>query len=214
MHQSLPKQVRSRKILKMVEFSLSKNFYFKIKRIVDCTISLSLLILLSPLFLSVYLLIYLKMGSPVLFVQARVGKNCRLFHMYKFRSMVNAVSNEDRNYFTSNNDKRVTGLGKILRKFSIDELPQLWNVLIGDMSLIGPRPFVGEQSSAYSSKDWTDRHNLKPGITGLAQVSGRSNLSLEDSLGKDLTYTRRCCIILDCRILLMTLFTLTGKASN
>ena len=198
----------------MSKFCFSKNFYFRIKRVTDFAISLSLLILLLPLFLSICLLIYLKMGSPVFFVQARVGKRCTPFDMYKFRSMINVRDNKYGNYFTSNNDHRITDLGKILRKFSLDELPQLWNVLIGDMSLIGPRPYVVDQSSAYSLKDWTDRHSLKPGITGLAQVSGRSNLSLEDSLSKDLTYARHCCILLDCKIVFMTIFTLTGKASN
>ena len=154
------------------------------------------------------------MGSPVFYVQWRIGKNCIPFRLYKFRSMVNSKSGELSSFYTTNNDPRITKLGTFLRKYSIDELPQLWNVLIGDMSFIGPRPYVKEQSKSYSQQDWIVRHTLKPGISGLAQVTGRSMLTLNETLRKDLIYTRDYCFTMDVIVLVKTVFTLSGKASN
>lgn len=193
---------------------MPNSSYLVIKRSADCSVSLILLIFLAPLFLLVYLLVFFSMGAPVFFVQTRIGEECIPFKMYKFRSMLASSSKQKNNYYTTDNDPRITKIGRFLRIFSIDELPQLWNVFIGNMSLVGPRPYVEAQAVLYSAMDWRQRHSVKPGITGLAQVSGRSKLSFDNSLIKDLTYTKQCCFLLDLRILLKTLIALTGSSSN
>lgn len=198
----------------MIIFKLPCLTYHSLKRIGDFVGATLLLILLSPFLVFIYIFIYAKMGSPVFYVQWRIGKNCIPFRLYKFRSMVNPKSGEISSFFTTNNDPRITKLGTFLRKYSIDELPQLWNVLIGDMSFIGPRPYVKEQSKFYSQQDWIVRHTLKPGISGLAQVAGRSMLTLNETLKKDLIYTRDYCFTMDVIVLVKTVFTLSGKASN
>ena len=187
------------------------------KRAIDIVLSLVALLALSPLLLAAALAIAVETGLPVLFRQTRVGLNGRTFGMYKFRSMVkNAASIGP--YFTQTDDPRITRIGRFIRRTSIDELPQLINVLRGDMSLVGPRPDVPAQRSLYSQADWAQRCSVRPGITGLAQALYRSDSTEAQRLEADLRYVRECRgwsgLWRDLRILWLTIQRLSGKGSN
>jgi lipopolysaccharide/colanic/teichoic acid biosynthesis glycosyltransferase len=183
------------------------------KRGMDVLLSLAALVLLSPLLAGTAVLIALESGLPVLFRQTRLGLHGRAFGMYKFRSMVkNAASIGP--YFTSTNDPRITRVGRFIRRTSIDELPQLINVLTGDMSLVGPRPDVPAQRSLYSDTDWVQRCSVRPGITGLAQAKIRSEGTEGERLELDLRYSREVSVWLDLQIMWWTLGRLSGKGSN
>jgi lipopolysaccharide/colanic/teichoic acid biosynthesis glycosyltransferase len=179
------------------------------KRLVDligCTI---LLVLLSPLLLGISLLILADSGRPVLFVQERLGLNGRTFLMFKFRSMwsgtdVVQLLNPDGSLKASAEDARITNIGKWLRKYSLDELPQLINVLTGKMSLVGPRPDLPFHRGYYSVEE-ARKLTVKPGITGLAQVSGRNMLPWKERLRRDLEYVDNQSLMLDLRILRQTM---------
>ena len=173
------------------------------KRLFDFISSFLGLLLLSPLFFVLGILIWLPDRGPIFYRQIRIGKNCVPFGMLKFRSM---VRNADQigGYQTHAGDTRITKIGRILRKTSLDELPQLINVLLGDMSLVGPRPDVPAQETLYSAQDWKKRHSVRPGITGLAQVTGRSSVDFETRLGYDLEYVETRSIILDLKLLIKT----------
>jgi lipopolysaccharide/colanic/teichoic acid biosynthesis glycosyltransferase len=191
------------------------------KRCFDINVSLLLLILLSPLFLVLGLLIPLESRGPVFFHSLRIGLHGRTFRLFKFRTMardahvhrVRMINEKSSNrvVFKHKTDPRVTRLGRFLRKFSLDELPQLINVLRGDMSLIGPRPLLKEdfESDTGNSpvfQQWArDRHRLWPGLTGLWQVSGRSDLSLEESMYLDLHYVTHWSPRLELVIVLKTI---------
>ena len=183
------------------------------KRLLDLTLSLLALLLLSPVLLLTAFAIAVESGLPVLFVQKRVGRGGREFGMLKFRSM---VKNADAigPYFTNRNDPRITGVGRLIRRTSIDELPQLLNVLKGDMSLVGPRPDVPEQRTLYRDDQWALRCSVRPGITGLAQALLRSEGTQEQRLALDLRYVRECSTRLDLRIFAWTVKRLSGKGSN
>ncbi len=183
------------------------------KRAMDVLLSLVALALLSPLLLVTAFLIAAEGGRPVLFRQTRMGLHGREFGMYKFRSMVsNAAAIGP--YFTAASDPRITRVGRFIRRTSIDELPQLLNVLKGDMSLVGPRPDVPAQRGLYSDVDWAQRCSVRPGITGLAQVKYRSNATGEQRLALDLHYSREASVWLDLQIMWWTLGLLSGKGSN
>ncbi len=183
------------------------------KRLLDLVLSAMALLALSPLLLATALAIALESGWPVMFRQTRLGLHGREFGMYKFRSMVkNAASIGP--YFTTDNDPRITRVGRFIRRTSIDELPQLLNVLKGDMSLVGPRPDVPAQRTLYTDADWAQRCSVRPGITGLAQVVYRSQGTEAQRLALDLQYTRNLSILEDFRILVRTLGRLTGKGAN
>jgi len=183
------------------------------KRALDVLMALSALLLLSPLLLAAAAAIALESGRPILFRQTRLGLHGREFPMYKFRSMVvNAAAQGP--YFTSDGDPRITRVGRWLRRTSIDELPQLLNVLKGDMSLVGPRPDVPEQRRLYSDADWKQRCSVRPGITGLAQAKLRSEATPAQRLALDLRYAREHGLLLDLRIIGWTLARATGKGSN
>lgn len=183
------------------------------KRILDLAFSSAALALLSPLLLAVSIAIALDDGFPVLFRQRRVGKGGREFDMLKFRSMVkNAASVGP--YFTQTADPRITRVGRFIRRTSLDELPQLFNVLKGDMSLVGPRPDLPVQKSLYSEADWAERCRVRPGITGLAQALYRSDCTEQQRLEADLRYVREASFWLDLRILWWTLARLGGKGAN
>ena len=183
------------------------------KRLMDVALSLLALLLLSPLLLGAAMAIALESGFPVLFRQTRLGLHGREFGMYKFRSMVkNAASIGP--YFTATGDPRITRVGRFIRRTSIDELPQILNVLTGDMSLVGPRPDVLAQRERYTDADWAQRCSVRPGITGLAQALLRSEGSEADRLALDLRYTRESSPWLDLQIMFWTLGRLTGKGSN
>lgn len=183
------------------------------KRLMDIVLSLAALLLLSPLLLLVALWIVLDSGWPVFFRQTRVGQGGQLFSILKFRSMrTNAAATGP--YFTQANDPRITGVGRLIRRTSIDELPQLLNVLLGDMSLVGPRPDVPAQQALYKPEDWALRCSVQPGITGLAQVRGRSQASFEQRLAFDLEYVAAASWWFDVQIMWQTLAHLGGKESN
>jgi lipopolysaccharide/colanic/teichoic acid biosynthesis glycosyltransferase len=183
------------------------------KRVLDVLVAAAALIVLSPVLALVALAIALDTGMPVLFRHMRVGLGGREFGMYKFRSMVrNAAAIGP--YYTSAADPRITRVGAFIRRTSLDELPQLFNVLAGDMSLVGPRPDVPAQRSLYTSEDWAQRCSVRPGITGLAQATLRSQATPEQRLALDLRYAREHSLWLDLRILAWTVGRLTGKGAN
>lgn len=184
-----------------------------IKRAVDFAASLVALLLLSPVLAAAALAVMLESGRPVLFRQVRVGQGGREFGMYKFRSMVtNAAAIGP--YHTSADDPRITRVGRFIRRTSLDELPQLFNVLLGDMSLVGPRPDVPAQRALYAPADWDLRCSVRPGITGLAQARLRSAATESQRLALDLQYVREHGLWLDLRIMVWTLGRLAGKGSN
>lgn len=183
------------------------------KRLFDIVASLAALLLLSPLLLGTALAVAIESGFPVLFRQTRVGRYGREFGMLKFRSMVkNAASIGP--YFTSADDPRITRVGRFIRRTSLDELPQLLNVLRGDMSLVGPRPDVPAQKSLYSDADWAQRCSVRPGITGLSQALYRSESTETQRLEADLRYTRDASLWLDLKICWWTVRRLSGKGAN
>lgn len=180
----------------------SKKIYsIYIKRILDFFLSLILLIVLSPIIAILYVLIKTKLGSPVIFKQQRPGKDEKIFTMYKFRSM----TNEKDEYGNLLPDEvRLTRFGKLLRSTSLDELPELINVIKGDMSLVGPRPLLVEYLERYDETQ-KRRHEVRPGITGLAQVSGRNLLAWNERFIKDIEYVNKISIFLDIKILFKTI---------
>lgn len=173
-----------------------------IKRMIDIIGSLVALIIFSPVLLITSILVYTKLGSPVFFLQDRVGKDNKVFKMIKFRSMINA-----KNKFGEDlpDEERLTPFGKKLRSLSIDELPELINVLKGDMSLVGPRPLLVDYLELYSEEQ-RRRHEMRPGITGLAQISGRNSISWDERFKLDVSYIDKYNIFLDFKILFMTVY--------
>ena len=173
-----------------------------IKRMIDIIGSLVALIIFSPVLLITSILIYTKLGSPVFFLQDRVGKDNKVFKMIKFRSMINA-----KNKFGEDlpDEERLTPFGKKIRSLSIDELPELINVLKGDMSLVGPRPLLVDYLELYSEEQ-RRRHEMRPGITGLAQISGRNSISWDERFKLDVSYIDKYNIFLDFKILFMTVY--------
>lgn len=171
------------------------------KRISDIILSLIALILLSPILVLLIFLIKACIGSPVLFKQRRPGLNGRPFLMIKFRTMNNAI---DKNGNLLSDHERLTKFGKILRSTSLDELPELWNVLKGDMSLVGPRPLLMEYLPLYNKRQAT-RHFVRPGITGWAQINGRNAISWEQKFELDAWYVEHQSFILDIKILFLTI---------
>jgi len=172
------------------------------KNIIDFIISLLGIILLSPFVVILGLIILFAFGSPILFIQIRPGHRRRPFNFIKFRTMTN-TKNSEGDLLPDKN--RLTPLGSFLRKTSLDELPSLWNVLKGDMSLVGPRPLLMEYLPLYS-KEQMRRHEVKPGITGWAQINGRNAISWEEKFELDVWYVENQSFWLDIRILLLTIW--------
>ena len=170
------------------------------KSIFDKTLALFLIILFSPIYIVVSLLIFFKMGSPILFRQKRPGYKEKIFGIYKFRTMTNE-KDEFGNLLPD--DKRLVGIGKFIRSTSLDELPQLFNVLKGEMSFVGPRPLLEEYLPLYNEKQ-KRRHDVKPGITGWAQVNGRNAISWEQKFDYDVWYVDNQSFWLDIKILWLT----------
>ena len=175
-----------------------KHFF---KRILDFIAALLLLILFSPIMLWAAWRIRRELGSPVLFTQARPGLNAKIFKIYKFRTM---SDERDKNGNLLPDELRLKGFGAKLRASSIDELPQLFNVLKGDMSFIGPRPLLVEYLPLYSPRQ-ASRHSVRPGITGLAQVNGRNDISWAAKLEYDALYARNLSFLLDIKIVFLTI---------
>lgn len=171
------------------------------KRILDVLISGVVLFLIFPFLLVIAALVKVKLGSPVFFVQERVGKDNKLFKMIKFRSMVDAFDEKG----TPLSDKeRLTDFGKILRATSLDEMPELINVLKGDMSFVGPRPLLRQYLPLYSMEQ-IRRHEVRPGITGWAQINGRNAISWKEKFNHDLWYVDNRSLLLDGRIIFLTI---------
>jgi len=198
------------------------TFIYKFtKRLLDISATMFGIILLSPVYIATAIAIKLDSKGPVFFAQNRLGQKGKHFKMYKFRSMVvdaeqllkelesqNEVSGH---MFKMRNDPRITKVGKLIRKTSLDELPQLFNVLKGDMSLVGPRPPLPKEVSEYDK--WQDlRLSVRPGITGLWQVSGRNDIGFEEMVSLDLKYIRERSLIYDVKIILKTVPVLLGDS--
>lgn len=171
-----------------------------VKRLSDFILSFCAILILSPVILIVTILIKMKLGSPVLFKQKRVGLNESIFMMYKFRTMTDERG-KDGELLPDN--IRLTKFGKFLRSTSLDELPELFNILKGDMGIVGPRPLVVEYLPYYTEEE-RQRHNIRPGLTGLAQINGRSFLSWEERFELDIKYIDSCTFALDCNIVIKT----------
>lgn len=180
-----------------------------IKRGLDILLSGLALILLSPLLLVVAILVRVKLGSPVIFHQKRPGKDEKIFTLCKFRTM---TDDQDEEGNLLPDSVRLTRFGKLLRATSLDELPELWNIFKGDMSIIGPRPLLVSYLPYYS-KEEQKRHSVRPGLTGLAQVNGRSALNWEERFAYDLEYVEKCSLSMDAQIFFKTIgkvFTRSG----
>lgn len=171
-----------------------------IKRFLDIVISLTALILLSPIMIIVAILVRIKLGSPVIFKQERPGKDEKIFKLYKFRSM---SDKKDENGKLLPDSERLTKFGKILRATSLDELPELVNILKGEMSLVGPRPLLVDYLELYDEKQ-KHRHDVRPGLTGLAQVNGRNSTTWKKRFEDDLEYIENITFINDLKIFLKT----------
>lgn len=177
------------------------------KRVLDAAVSAVLLAVLSPLLAVLAVLVRLKLGSPVLFRQTRPGKDAKPFEMLKFRSMTDARGLDGA---LLPDAERLMPFGRFLRSTSLDELPELWNVLRGDMSLVGPRPLLMEYLPLYSPEQMR-RHEIRPGVTGWAQVNGRNAISWEEKFTHDVWYVDNRSLRLDLRILWLTGLNVAGR---
>lgn len=175
-----------------------------VKNFFDRLVALILLIVLGPLFVIIWILVVCDSQGPAIFVQKRVGRDKRLFNLYKFRTMILAENSLDEKGRIKEDKDRITRIGRILRITSLDELPQLINILKGDMSLVGPRPTLLYQVDKYNEKQLR-RLEMKPGLTGLAQVNGRNSLSWEEKIVYDVAYVENFSLLLDVKILLKTI---------
>lgn len=170
------------------------------KRFFDIVLSACALVVLSPVLLVTAILVRTKLGSPVIFCQERPGKDERIFKLYKFRSMTDA---RDENGDLLPDEIRLTKFGKLLRSTSLDELPELWNILKGDMSIVGPRPLLVKYLPLYNEEQ-RHRHDVRPGLTGLSQASGDVDMTWERQFQLDVEYTEHITLMGDIRIIIMT----------
>ncbi|NHC34200.1 sugar transferase [Scytonema millei] len=173
-----------------------------VKLLLDRFVAAIALIILSPIVICVAIAIYFRMGSPVVFTQPRPGKEGKIFNFYKFRTM---TDEQDAQGNLLPDEQRLTTFGQFLRQTSLDELPQLWNVLKGDMSFIGPRPLLVKYLDRYTTEQ-ARRHEVKPGITGLAQINGRNAITWEEKFVLDVWYVDNWSLWLDLKILFLTVF--------
>lgn len=180
---------------------MNKLYRKYIKRMLDVFFSVFSLSILTPLLLLIALVVRIKLGSPVIFKHERPGLHEKIFTLYKFRTM---TDERDESEMLLPNHERVTNFGRMLRSTSLDELPELVNIIKGDMSFIGPRPLLVEYLPLYDSKQIL-RHNVTPGITGLAQVEGRNSISWEEKFELDLSYIERLSFYLDMKIVFKTI---------
>ncbi|WP_346884831.1 sugar transferase [Clostridium sp. UBA4395] len=178
-----------------------------IKRIFDVAISILGLIILLPMLIIIALIIKIKLGKPIFFIQERVGKRNKIFKMIKFRTMKDI---KDENGKILPNEKRHTTIGKTLRALSLDEIPELINVIKGDMSLVGPRPLLKEYLSLFSQEQ-LKRHQVLPGITGWAQINGRNAISWTEKFKLDIWYVCNWSLLLDLKILFLTIYKVIKK---
>lgn len=186
----------------MVQSNVHEGVYRRyIKHPMDFVLSLLAIIILSPVMLIIAILVRVKLGSPILFKQKRTGLNEKIFTLYKFRTMTDQI---DKKGNLMPNDIRITIFGKILRATSLDELPELFNILSGDMSIVGPRPLLVQYLELYNEYQ-KRRHEVKPGLTGLAQVSGRNAISWEEKFNLDVEYVDNISFTGDLKIICLTL---------
>jgi len=180
-----------------------------IKRTMDIVASLIAIVILLPLLLGTAIWIRLDSKGPILFIQRRIGVNDTEFLMYKFRTMFIGTPEVATDKLTDS-QQYITKIGYYLRKYSIDELPQLFNVLLGHMSLVGPRPALYNQYDLRQMRKEVDIHQIRPGVTGWAQVNGRDEISLQEKVHLDLVYLQQQSLILDLKILMMTVFSVSS----
>ena len=173
--------------------------YFK--RILDFILSLIALIILMPVMIIIYILVRIKLGKPVIFKQERPGKDEKIFTLYKFRTM---TDEKDENGILLSDEERLTKFGKFLRSTSLDELPELINIIKGDMAIVGPRPLLVEYLKLYNEEQ-RHRHDVRPGLTGLAQIDGRNSISWEKKFEDDLKYTKKITFFKDAKIIVKTI---------
>lgn len=178
------------------------------KRFFDVVLSACALIILSPVLLAVAVLVRLKLGSPVIFHQERLGKDEKTFRLYKFRSMTDE-RDEEGNLLPD--EARLTKFGRLLRSTSLDELPELWNILKGDMSIVGPRPLLVSYLPYYTEEE-RHRHDIHPGLTGLAQVNGRSFITWEEIFAYDVEYVQNVALLKDLKIIFQTVVKVLRRA--
>lgn len=171
------------------------------KRFIDIACSLLFILVFWWLFLILALIVRVNLGAPVIFTQERPGKDGKIFKLYKFRSMSNA---KDENGEFLPDKQRITKFGRLLRSTSLDELPELFNILKGDMSIIGPRPLLVKYLEHYNSND-IRRHEVRPGLTGWAQVNGRNTLTWKDKFSKDIEYVDNITFLMDLKIVFLTI---------
>lgn len=184
------------------------NKYLIVKRIIDILLSLILLIVLCPLFIIISLIIITDSPGPIFFRQERTGLNGKDFYLIKFRSMA-----ADNDVYDFSTEDKITKVGRVIRKTSLDELPQLFNIIKGDMSFIGPRPWVPVLNNYYTS-DQKKRFQVRPGLTGLAQVSGRKDLNIIDRIAYDIKYVENISFINDVKIFLKTILVIIKNSDN
>ena len=193
-----------------------RGFYRAVKRFLDVTASFLGLVLLSPLMLAVSILIKIDSRGPVIFRQKRIGRNGKVFEIYKFRSMCVGAEKTGSGVYSGKGDARVTRIGKILRATSIDELPQLLNILKGEMSFVGPRPPLTYHPWKY--EEYTDfqkrMFEVRPGITGWAQVNGRKDVEWHKRIELNVWYVDHMSLLLDIKIMFMTAFKVLTNANN
>ena len=178
-----------------------------LKRLIDIVVSAAGIIVLSPVLLILWIIVRVKLGKPAIFTQERPGKDEKIFKLYKFRSM---TGERDEKGELLPDEVRLTAFGEKLRGTSLDELPELFNILKGDMSLIGPRPLLVGYLPYYTKREQL-RHSVRPGLTGLAQVSGRNFIAWDDRLAKDVEYVENLSLLLDLKILLKTVMVVFKK---
>ena len=178
-----------------------------VKRVLDFVLSLIAIIVLSPVYLIVAILVRTKLGSPIIFTQERPGKDEKIFKMYKFRSM---TDERDENGNLLPDEIRLTNFGKALRSTSLDELPELFNILKGDMSIVGPRPLLVKYLPLYNEHQ-RHRHDVRPGFTGWAQCNGRNAISWEEKFDLDVYYVKHLSFFLDVKIIFKTIKTVFYK---
>ena len=178
-----------------------------IKRLLDIVISLIGIICLSPLLLIIYILVLIFMGYPAIFKQPRPGKNEKIFNLYKFRTMTNK---KDKNGKLLPDDKRLPKFGKILRKTSLDELPELFNILLNKMSFIGPRPML-VRDMVFFDKETLRRQSVMPGLTGWAQVNGRNSINWDDRFKHDIYYVDHLSFLMDIKVIFLTIKTVLKR---
>ena len=173
-----------------------------VKRIIDIVLCIVAMVVLLPILIILAVIVYTRLGSPILFTQERVGKNGKIFKIIKFRTMINS-KNESGELLTD--QERLTPIGMALRSTSLDELPELLNVIKGDMSLVGPRPLLVEYITKYNERQFK-RHDVFPGITGWAQINGRNSISWNEKFELDVWYVENWSLWLDVKIFVMTLY--------